>query len=152
MMWCVGHWRWRDDKSTSIQSLRHWWSKAISLCAGPLQNRWSYSWLPLLPNYNLLPKAYCAPPEFQNEKVQYCTNSGRLTDCTRGTMQAEGPHLLITDGGEMMGSKGTICPPCRKWVLERVLCLMFPITLIWGQSGTGRVPERCVFVCSSVSA
>lgn len=60
-------------------------------------------------------------------------------------MQAEGPHLLITDKVEMMGNRGTVCLLCRKRVLERVSDVSDHInlrTVHHGQKG----PEVCLCV------
>lgn len=43
-------------------------------------------------------------------------------------------------------------PALQKMGFGKSLCLMFPITLIWGQSVTGEVAVRCVCVCPRVGA
>lgn len=48
------------------------------------------------------------------------------------------------------GKRGHNLPALQKMGFGKSLCLMFPITLIWGQSVTGRVAVRCVCVCPRV--
>lgn len=50
------------------------------------------------------------------------------------------------------GKWGHNLPALQKMGFGKSLCLMFPITLIWGQSVTGRVAVRCVCACPRVDA